>query len=107
MTKSLGIILMLVAAGFAQDDRGTALFNKTCARCHGTDGRARTPAAAKMLVANLRSKDVQGMSDQELFDTIAYGTKHKEYPHAFLYHGLTKDDVHTIIRHIRSFKENH
>jgi mono/diheme cytochrome c family protein len=96
---------MLVAAAFGQDDRGTALFNSNCARCHGSDGRARTRAAAKMAVANLRSKDVQGMSDKEIFDTIAYGTKHKEYPHAFLYHGLTEDDINSIVRHIRTFKE--
>ena len=96
---------MIVAAVFAQDDRGTALFNKNCAPCHSSDGRAKTPAAKKMPVANLRSKDVQGLSDREMFDTIAYGTKHKEYPHAFLYHGLTEDDIHAIVRHIRTFKE--
>ena len=95
---------MLVAAVLAQDDRGTVIFNSTCARCHGIDGRAKTRAAAKMPVANLRSKEVQDLSDNEMFETIAYGTTHKEYPHAFLRHGLTEDDVHSIVRHIRTFK---
>ncbi len=96
-------MLMLVAGAFAEDS-GTALFNKNCAQCHGTDGRGKTPAAEKMPMANLRSKEVQSMSDEEIFDTIAYGNKHKEYPHAFLQHGLTANDVHAIVVYIRTFK---
>ena len=105
MAKCWAVGFMLVAVVFAQDDRGTTLFKSNCARCHGSDGRAKTPAAKKMPVANLRTKDVQDMSDEEMFDTIAYGKKHKEYPHAFLYHGLTEDDIHAIVRYIRTFKE--
>lgn len=105
VNKSLVMVLTLVAVALGQEDRGTVLFNKTCSRCHGSDGRAKTTAAAKMPMSSLRSKEVQSMSDEQLFNTVAYGTKHKEYPHAFLYHGLTENDVHSIVAHIRTFKE--
>ncbi len=104
--KWLGVVVLILASvALAQDDRGTGLFNKTCSRCHGSDGRSKTNAAAKMPMASLHSKEVQSMSDEQLFHTVAYGTKHKEYPHAFLSRGVTENDVHSIVAHIRTFKE--
>jgi hypothetical protein len=44
------------------------------------------------------------MSDRELYETIAKGTKHKEYQHAFLYTGLTEAEIYGIVKYIREMK---
>ena len=33
------------------------------------------------------------MSDADIYNSIAHGTQHKEYPHAFLHTGLTEEQI--------------
>ncbi len=92
---------LLVTAGFAQDE-GTALFNAKCSMCHGTDGSGKTAAAKKLDIPDLRSKEVQVLSDNALFETIAHGAGHKEAPHAFVSRGtMTAKEVRLLIKHVR------
>lgn len=77
------------------------LFKAQCSTCHAMDGTGATAAGKKMKLADLRSKDVQSLSDDELFRTIAYGVKHKEYPHAFLSRGVTQEQVTQLVGYIR------
>ena len=50
---------------------------------------------------DLRSKQVQSMSNEEIFESIAYGAKHKEYPHAFARRGLTTEQINDLVVYIR------
>lgn len=95
---------LIASFSFAADD-GAALFNKTCAGCHGSDGSGNTPARKKMAVADLRQKTYVEMSDAEMFETIGRGTKHKEYPHTYLYTGLDEEQVHSLVAHIRTLQK--
>lgn len=95
--------IVLSSAAVAESP-GAPIYQKHCAKCHGEDGRAKTTAASKMKVANLRSPEIQSQSDAQLYDSIAYGKKHKQYPHAFLYTGLTEQDIRAVVAHIRTFK---
>jgi mono/diheme cytochrome c family protein len=81
------------------------LFLTKCANCHGRDGSAHTAVATRMKVADLRSKPVQQMSDDELYDATAEGTGHKSYPHAFLHSGLTENQIRDLIKYIRTFQK--
>jgi mono/diheme cytochrome c family protein len=87
-------------AAVAQND-GPSLYKLYCVKCHGDDGTAKTAAAQKMKVANLRSDEVQKRSDNELFDSISRGTRHKQYPHAFKYRGLSDSQIKTLVAYIR------
>jgi hypothetical protein len=40
------------------------------------------------------------MSDADLCNSIAHGTQHKEYPHAFLHTGLTEEQIHGLVKYI-------
>jgi mono/diheme cytochrome c family protein len=54
---------------------GKAAYNKSCKGCHGADGMA-NPAVAKMMkveIKDLKSPDVQGMSDADLEKVITEG----------------------------------
>jgi cytochrome c553 len=78
------------------------LYTKQCANCHGNDGRGRTVYATKTPVPDLHSAAVQDLSDPDLFDTIARGNKHRNYPHAFLLRGMKDQDIRDLVAFIRT-----
>lgn len=76
---------ILLALGFAaaaatalpaaDASAGKAAYDKSCKSCHGADGTA-NPAIAKMMkvdMKDLKSADVQSMSDDELKKVITEG----------------------------------
>ena len=81
-------------------------FQSQCASCHGSDGDGATPAGRKLAVVDLRSKSVQSMSDDELFNSIAYGVKHREYPHGFARRGLSTQQINDLVAFIRTLPEH-
>ena len=98
------ILSVVPIPAWAQAHDATANYKEKCAVCHGTDGAGKTESQKKLRVTDLRSKQIRSMSDAELYETIAKGTKHKEYQHAFLYMGLTEADIHDIVKYIRTMK---
>ena len=50
-----------------------SVFNSKCAVCHGTDGTANTAKGKELKVKDMRSAEVQGMSDDKLLEVIAKG----------------------------------
>jgi mono/diheme cytochrome c family protein len=77
--RSIFIILAFAAAATALQAAdaatGKAAYDKSCKSCHGPDG-AGNPAIAKMFkveMRDLKSADVQGMSDADLMKIISDG----------------------------------
>ncbi len=99
------LLLSLAAAPLRAQDEAAALFKSNCANCHNHNGDGKTLAAKKMLIPDLRSPEVQNLTDEQLFQTIAYGSQHKQYPHTFLKKGMTEPQVRQLVRHIRTFKK--
>ncbi len=108
------IIRMVVVLGFlvlvlngtsvlAQDS--AALYTKKCANCHAKDGSGHTAVATKLAVPDLRSKGIKDMSDADIYNSIAQGTQHKEYPHAFLHTGLTEEQIQALVKYIRALSQ--
>jgi mono/diheme cytochrome c family protein len=64
--------LLLVATTAAAAD-GPALFKQNCAPCHGTDGSANTPAGKSLHARDLRSPEVQKLSDAAIAKQIREG----------------------------------
>jgi mono/diheme cytochrome c family protein len=99
-------VLIAVFSGFAlqvsAQSGGEALFNANCARCHGRDGMGKTDVAARLHIPDLGSRAVQSLTDSEIFDSIARGTRHKEYPHGYEFRGMSKTDIGSLVKHIRS-----
>ena len=80
------------------------LYTKQCANCHGTDGRGHTAYATKTPVPDLHSAAVQDLSDTDLYDTIARGNKHRNYPHAYLLRGMKDQEIRDLVAYIRTMK---
>jgi len=108
-----GIMLrMILLAAFAtslaalpaRGQDSETLFNQKCANCHAKDGSGHTAAAAKMSMPDLRSKRIKDMSDADLTDSIANGSKHFAYPHAFGHVGMTNDQITGLVKYIRALQ---
>jgi mono/diheme cytochrome c family protein len=71
----LGLAATATAAQAANATAGKAAYDKSCKSCHGADGTA-NPAIAKMMkveMRDLKSSDVQAMSDDDLKKVITDG----------------------------------
>jgi mono/diheme cytochrome c family protein len=82
------------------------LYKVQCSSCHGMDGSGSAAAGKKLSVADLRSQQVQSLSDEVLFKTIAYGVKHTQYPHAFVSRGLTLKQVADLVADVRKLSKH-
>src|SRR5688572_8435509 len=69
------ILFMTATTSWAmEDDAGVeALWKSKCATCHGVGGIGDTPMGKKLKLRDLRSPEVQKMSDRDLYDLIAKG----------------------------------
>jgi cytochrome c553 len=95
------LILSVTAWGQAEET-----YKTQCSSCHGTDGSGSTAAGKKLGVPDLRSQQVQGLTDEEMFQTIAHGVKHKQYPHAFINRGLTEKQIADLVVLIRKLPKH-
>lgn len=92
-------LVMMIAAPPAAADDGAKVFASKCAMCHGADG------AGKMKgTPDLRSAEVQGMTDAQLADAIANGPKGKE-SHAFSKKGVDDATIKSLVAYIRTLKK--
>jgi cytochrome c6 len=92
-------VLVMIAAPSAAADDGAKVFASKCAMCHGADG------AGKMKgTPDLRSAEVQGLTDAQLGDAIANGPKGKE-SHAFSKKGLDDATIKSLVAYIRTLKK--
>ncbi|MGA2880562.1 MAG: cytochrome c [Bryobacteraceae bacterium] len=100
------IVLGLAAAAAtaiqaADATAGKAVYDKSCKSCHGADGTA-NPAIAKMMkvdIKDLKSADVQAMSDDDLKKVITDG-KGKMKPIA-----SASGSAADVVAYIRTWKK--
>ena len=77
-----------------------ALYKSKCAMCHGPDGAGQTPSGKAMKVRDLRSAEVQKMTDKELDTAIADGKgKMPSYKAK-----LSQAEIDALIAFIRKLK---
>ncbi len=91
---------LLLLASVCLCAHAASLFEEQCAACHAKDGSG-TPAGKKLGVLDLRSRAVQSLSNEELFDSIAFGVKHKNYPHGFARRGITNQQITGLVQYVR------
>jgi mono/diheme cytochrome c family protein len=103
--RNILIVLTLAAAATAAQGAsataGKAAYDKSCKSCHGADGTA-NPAIAKMFkvdMRDLKSPDVQAMSDADLMKVITDG-KGKMKPVA-----SASSSAADIVAYIRTWKK--
>jgi mono/diheme cytochrome c family protein len=76
---------------------GKKTFDSTCAMCHGPDGAGTSAMGKTLKVRDLRSAEVQGQSDEQLFEIISKGKgKMQSYDKTL---GAAK--IHDVVAYIR------
>lgn len=67
------VVLVASRATRAMPSSSPSAFNARCAGCHGADGSGNTPAGKRFKAPDLRSREVQALSDAQLYQVIAKG----------------------------------
>lgn len=76
---------------------GEAIFKTKCVLCHGPDGSGNTPLGKQLQAANLRSKEVQKLSDAELHKIVHDGQANMP---SFA-DQLSDDEIDQVIQYVR------
>jgi cytochrome c553 len=99
--------LLLLLTATTQADDTKALYEKTCASCHGKDGRGQTTMGRKVGVKDYTDAKVQTeLTDDKAMKTINEGIKDdkgkvlmKPYADA-----LSADQIKSLVAYLRTFK---
>jgi mono/diheme cytochrome c family protein len=98
----LGLCVMFQLTASAEDP-AESTYKERCVKCHSANGDGKGHAEMKIQPADLRSDAVQKLSDEELYNSIAFGTGHKEYAHAFVERGVSPKQITELVKYIRKF----
>ncbi|MCW5980302.1 MAG: cytochrome c [Bryobacteraceae bacterium] len=105
-----GLVLSGQAYSASDKEAGKTVFDKTCAQCHGPEGKGDLSADKfyQVRIPRLNSEYVQGKSDQELKEIITKGKK-KMTPvrpgQPTAEHKLKAEWVDDVIAYVRTLKK--
>jgi Cytochrome c553 len=107
--KKLALLTILIAlptaAVCAADAK--ALYEKDCAKCHGSDGKGDTKMGKKLGAKDYTDPKVQdALTDEAAFKATKEGFKDKDGKALMKpSEGLSDDDIKTLVAYIRTFKK--
>ena len=109
MKKVVTITVAFLAGAWLSAYAGDAKENweKSCAKCHGADGKGQTKMGQKLGIKDLTDAKVQAdVKDDAAFKAIKEGLKDKEGKTLHKpSEGLSDDDIKALIKHLRGFKK--
>jgi len=93
---------MTVAAADAKEN-----YEKSCAKCHGADGKGQTKMGAKLGIKDYTDAKVQAdLKDDAAFKAIKEGVKDKEDKTLMKpAENLSDEEIKALVAHMRSFKK--
>jgi mono/diheme cytochrome c family protein len=103
LTYAVCVLLLVFSLPAKAAEDGESTYKAQCLKCHGANGDGNGHTQMKIKPADLRSDAVQQLSDEEIYNTIAYGVGHKEYAHAFAERGLSAKEIAELVTYIRRF----
>jgi cytochrome c553 len=101
------IALLAVSAVSLPAADGKALYEKSCAKCHGQDGKGETKMGKKLGAKDYTDAKVQQeLKDDKAFKSIKEGLKSKDDTTLMKpAEDLSDDDIKATIAYMRSFKK--
>src|SRR5215467_13692804 len=109
MKKLILISLGLLVAGAVSVRAADAQENwdKSCAKCHGPDGKGQTKMGQKLSIKDYTDAKVQtALTDDAALKAIKDGVKDKEDKVVMKpVEGLSDDEIKALVAKVRSFKK--
>jgi cytochrome c553 len=104
---ALAMVMGVAAAVSASAADGKETWDKTCAKCHGADGKGQTKMGQKMGVKDFTDAKVQAdLTDDAAFKAIKEGLKDKEGKTLMkAFDDLSDADIKALVQTVRSFKK--
>lgn len=103
----VGAVALVAMILPAQAEDAKATYDKSCAMCHGKDGKGATPMGKKFSLKDWTDAKVQeGLKDEDLAKAIKEGVKEGDKVKMKGYGDkLSDDDIKALVAHIRSLKK--
>lgn len=103
----LAIVLGFTATITVLAGDATETWDKTCAKCHGADGKGDTKPGQKLDIKDMTDAKVQAsFTDDQAFKALKEGLKDSEGKIRMKpAEGLTDDEIKALVQHVRSFKK--
>ena len=103
----LSIAAMALATLSARAADGKALYDQSCAKCHGADGKGDTKIGKVLGVKDYSDAAVQAaLKDDVAFKSIKEGLKDKDGKTAMKpADGIADDDIKALVAYMRTFKK--
>lgn len=109
MKKALALVvgLMMATAWTVSAADAKALYEKECAKCHGSDGKGDTKMGKKLGAKDYTDPKVQdALSDDAAFKAIKEGLKDKDGKTLMKpAEGMSDEDIKALVKYMRSFKK--
>jgi cytochrome c6 len=99
--------LLAVLAGTARADDAKTIWEKSCASCHGKDGKGNTKMGKKVDVKDYTDAKVQAdLTDEKAVKTIKEGVKDDKGKERMKPYGdvLSEDEIKSLVVYVRAFK---
>ena len=97
---------LLVAGVSASAADVKETWEKSCAKCHGPDGKGETKIGKKIEVKDFTDSKVQASyKDEDMVKAIKQGIKDGEKIRMKPAEGVTDDDVKALVAYVRGFKK--
>jgi cytochrome c553 len=102
---TLAILVASAGANWAADAK--AIYDKSCAKCHGADGKGGTTMGRKLGVKDYTDAKVQAeLTDEAAAKAIKEGLKDKSGKTLMKpAEGLSDDDIKALVAYMRKFKK--
>jgi mono/diheme cytochrome c family protein len=100
-TLTLLTSLLVASAGDAKET-----WEKSCAKCHGSDGKGDTKMGKKLDIKDLTDAKFQAtLKDEDMAKAIKEGVKDGDKTRMKPAEGITDEEVKALVAYVRAFKK--
>ena len=102
----IAAITLSLGALSASADDAKATWEKTCAKCHGIDGKGNTKIGKKLDIKDFTDAKYQAsLKDDAMFKAIKEGLKDGERLRMKAAEGLSDDEIKAMVAYVRAMKQ--
>lgn len=101
-----GVALMLAGAVSVRAADAKELWEKDCAKCHGTDGKGKTKMGEKLGVRDYTDAKIQAaLKEAEMTKAVKEGVKKDDKTLMKAFSDYSDADIKALVAYVRAFKK--